>query len=177
LSSRDASLPIQTDLSGIPILPIVLLVTLPLLSVMGTSIYLNLYNNVYPNIVLFFLVAVTPLLLVTQDFDRRGVIIAVWAVSIAVLLNMGLVSQYVWGFDIHLESFISRRVLRNGVWEMTFQNKINTMATYAIVAPVYVMFTGLSLPMVFKVLFAVLFSIVPVGIYLVSEAVFDRRVP
>lgn len=174
---RDTSLAISNRLRGIrfPDIRIILLsCILPATSILGTITVLNNHGYAGTNIVLMFLLAAIPFFAIFAE-ERRGTILLIWATSIALLLNVNLVSGYVWGWDIHRELFVSNQVLQANHWDINYSYNINTMLTYAVLAPSYSTIMGIKLVWVFKLVYPLLFSVVPVGIYYTGVAVFKKR--
>jgi uncharacterized membrane protein len=152
------------------------IILLPVLSVVGTALFLNYYDIIVINVAFVLIAAAVPFLLLRYQDNQLTTVLTIWSVSLALLSSTVLVSQYIWGWDIHLEALIARRVLELGWWEIGFLNKVNTMATYTVVTPVYARLSGLSISWVLKTLMPLVFSVVPVGIYKMSKEVFERRI-
>ncbi|WP_162562488.1 DUF2206 domain-containing protein [Salinigranum rubrum] len=171
VSATDERNPVVTR-DAFPSLKVLTIGGLLLLSaVMGTSVLLNDLGFPVSNILLLLTISSLPIVAVFVDESKTRVMI-VWIASIAILLNMNLVSSYIWGWDIHRELFISNEVLRQSYWNYQYQFNINTMLTYAVLAPTLELVLGLDIVWVFKLVYPVLFSLVPVGIYYVSKGVF-----
>lgn len=100
---------------------------------------------------------------------------AIWAVSAAVLLQMTLVSGHLWGFDIHYEYYSAAEILQNGHWDFGRVDPSNTLVTVTLLASVYSMVTGLELVWVYKIIYPLLVSLLPVGIWYIVQSEFADR--
>ena len=119
------------------------------------------------------LIAVIPILI---GFDR--VIpealypLAVLSISISLLLHTSLISPYLWGYDIHYETFLANLVIDNEFWDSMSPGNVNAMLSVVLLAPMYSYITGLDLTWVFKIVYPLIFALVPLGLY----HVFRRQV-
>ncbi|WP_155937423.1 DUF2206 domain-containing protein, partial [Methanoculleus sp. MH98A] len=94
------------------------------------------------------------------------------SVSISLLLHTSLISPYLWGYDIHYETFLANLVIDNAFWDATSPGNVNAMLSVVLLAPMYSYITGLDLTWVFKLVYPLAFALVPLGLY----HVFRRQV-
>jgi|LSQX01.3.fsa_nt_gb uncharacterized membrane protein len=145
--------------------PALLLYLVPLLTIIGTYSVTQYSNNTILMLVIAF-IAVIPILI---GFDR--VIpealypLAILSISVSLLLHTSLVSPYLWGYDIHYETFLANLVMDNGFWDSTSPGNVNAMLSVVLLAPIYSYITGLDLTWVFKLVYPLLFALVPLGLY------------
>ncbi|WP_067073347.1 DUF2206 domain-containing protein [Methanoculleus horonobensis] len=152
--------------------PALLLYLVPLLTIIGTY-FVNQYHN---NGILMLVIAAIAVIPVLIGFDR--VIpealypLAILSISVSLLLHTSLVSPYLWGYDIHYETFLANLVMDNAFWDSTSPGNVNAMLSVVLLAPIYSYITGLDLTWVFKLVYPLIFALVPLGLY----HVFRRQV-
>ena len=148
---------------------------LPVLSAIGTY-FLNATGS---NVILFFMFALIAVLvgvviLFENVLDQRFYPIAIVSIAIALLFSSSLVSNYIvpMGSDSNVEYFVSKVAESNRFWNSTsyffgdlgFQ-RINAMLSIGILPNVYSILLGIDLTWVFKILFPIIFSLVPLVLY------------
>mgnify|MGYP002277713686 CR=1 FL=1 len=148
---------------------------LPLISIVGTYHLLNKNGVTAVNILLMILLAIFPIV-ISLHKQKTGTGFLIWVISITLLLDVNLVSEYIWGWDIHKELYLSSQVLESSQWNVGYRSNINTMLPYATLAPTYSLVLGFDLVWVFKLIYPLLFSFVPVGIYYMIKSVSNHRV-
>jgi len=152
--------------------PAFLLYLVPLLTIIGTYFVNQYHSNGILMLVILF-IAVIPILI---GFDR--VIpealypLAIVSISVSLLLHTSLISPYIWGYDIHYETFLANLVIDNAFWDFTSPGNVNAMLSVVLLAPMYSYITGLDLTWVFKSVYPIIFALVPLGLY----HVFRRQV-
>lgn len=155
---------------------ILFIALLPLLSVLGTIIF-NLYeNNIINIIILLYAASIIVSSSVRKWSHPELYPFIVWAFSIALLLNRSLVYEYPWGWDIQIEFFLSNLVVTNGYWDINIPIIVNSMLSVTILAPMISMFGGLDLISVYKVIYPLIFSLLPIGLYQLFRSQFDQRI-
>ena len=102
--------------------------------------------------------------------------IAIYVISVSLLFHSSLISNYLveWG-DLAIEYWYSNAVINAGVWDYQNYRTVNTMLSIVIIPPIYSILLGIDVLWVFKVIFPLIFSFVPVGIYqIVRRQVNDK---
>ncbi|MCE5338330.1 MAG: DUF2206 domain-containing protein [Methanomicrobiaceae archaeon] len=152
--------------------PAFLLYLVPLLTIIGTYFVNQYHSNGILMLVIAF-IAVIPILI---GFDRvipeELYPLAILSISISLLLHTSLISPYLWGYDIHYETFLANLVIDNSFWDSTSPGNVNAMLSVVLLAPMYSYITGLDLTWVFKLVYPITFALVPLGLY----HVFQRQV-
>lgn len=149
---------------------------LPLLAVAGARLLTATGRNSLA-LVVVGLVALVPVAIGTGVLPRELHPVAVWSVSLSVLLGMTLVTDHLWGWDVHFQYATARRTLAEGAW--TFDDGVpsNSLLTTTLLAAAYASVTDLELVWVYKLVYAFLASTLPVVVYHASDSVFeDHRV-
>jgi len=156
-----------TDLS----LPVLLVVVLPILSILG-AVYANAFGS---NLILLIMVAAIPLLLTaavltSKSLPSRFYPVALLMISISLLFHSSLISKYLinFGSDISLEYFISEATIEKAWWGPIGDpalGRFDSMLSITILPTIYLKLLGMSLTTIFKVLYPLIFSLVPLGLY------------
>lgn len=152
--------------------PAFLLYLVPLLTIIGTYFVNQYHNNGILMLVIAF-VAIIPILIASGRVIPEALYpLAILSVSVSLLLHTSLISPYLWGYDIHFETYLANLVMENAFWDSTSPGNVNAMLSVILLAPIYSYITGLDLTWVFKLVYPITFALVPLGLY----HVFRRQV-
>jgi uncharacterized membrane protein len=164
----------QLSLSGRDGVAFVVVSLLPVCSaVITVSTNTTGFNGLL--IVLLCSLSIMPILLWRWQGSPALYPYAIWAVSAAVLLQMTLVSGHLWGHDIHYEYFTAAEIFENGYWNAGTQNASTSLVTVTLLAAVYSMVTELSIVWVYKIIYPLLVSLLPLGIWYIVRSEFADR--
>jgi uncharacterized membrane protein len=145
-------------------LPVLLLTLLPIIAICGTYL-INFYGH---NLLLMLLIAVLALLAVLTGF---GVVpeklypYAIFVTAISLLFHTSLFSSYIWGWDIQHEYYLANLVIKNSFWDYLIPFNTNGMLSIVMLAPIYSKLCAAELVWVFKIIYPLFFSLVPLGLY------------
>jgi len=149
--------------------PILLsLCLLPFLAIFGTYL-MNYYQS---NILLMIMIAVIAFIPILVAFNKISKIIyplLTFIISLSLLFHTSLISNYIWGWDMQIEYFLANSVIHNGFWNPNYYNSINDMLSITIFAPFISLISGLNLTWVFKIIYPLIFSLVPVGLFVIFK--------
>ena len=152
------------------------LILLPFLAIIGTYVR-NEYHMVTYLFLLLILIALVGL---AVGFDRfipaSCYPLAVYSIALALLYHTSLISGYIWGYDIHHELHLVNSVLGPGLWDMTIPYNTNGMLSVVALVPIYSLITGLDPVWVFKIIYPLLFALVPLGLYRAVEKQTNARI-
>lgn len=151
---------------------ILLLVLIPLLSVVGTYFVTVTGDNL---ILIFMFPAIVVLLIVSTLYEKSSKVypIAIFMVALALLLHYSLVTNYVlpYGGDSPVEFFVFKNVQNNSLWSPIIfagdqgLGRINSMLSVTILPTVYSNMLGMDASWVYKIVFPLIFALVPVALY------------
>ncbi len=154
---------IVLEIPPAPAVPFLLL--LPFFAIIGTYVR-NEYHMVTFLFLLLILIALVGL---ASGFDRfippSCYPLAVYSIALALLYHTSLISGYIWGYDIHHELHLVNSVLRPALWDMSIPYNTNGMLSVVALVPIYSLITGMDPVWVFKIIYPLLFALVPLGIY------------
>lgn len=121
-------------------------------------------------------VVVTVVLLATRIFHRNTYPVVVFSLAVSVLLHRNLLSDHVIGADIQATYFLAQEVARVGYWSPELGGALISIPVVSGVPVAVSAVTGIELVRTFTLVYLVLFSFVPVGIYYVCADVFSEEV-
>lgn len=160
---------------NIPIKYIFIIFTFILISILG--VYYSFYYNY--NILLIFLyliISIIPVFIIFRSkFNNYLIIILIFSISIALLFNKSLLSTYISGADIQQEYYLSSLVIKNSSWNSTLSYDINGMLSIVMLAPIYSIIMNIDLVWIFKIVYPLLFALVPCCLYFVFKKQFNEK--
>ena len=162
-----------------------LFVFLPLLSIIGA-----LYINV--PILLMMIIAITALYALTV-FSKRLIPtglypLLIFVVSTALIFHTSLMSKYLIGYDVHREYFVFRLTETNGCWQrvciVTDPSRpdllpianFNSVLSITILPTVYSCFLNINGELIFKIIYPLVFCLVPLALYRIYEKQTEKLV-
>jgi len=173
---KDLSYPSFIDIKDILYPPALFLCLIPFLAVFGTYL-VNFYQN---NILLMLLIITLALIAISIAFDKfipeNFYHLAVFVIAITLLFHTSLISMYLWGYDIHHEYYLANLVKGSSQWDLTIPANTNAMLSIVMLSPIYSNICGMSLTWVFKIIYPLLFSLVPLGLYQVFRKQTNNKI-
>ncbi len=149
---------------------------LPLISILGT-ISVNVYSD---NSFLLFLIVIISFLVVLSVFFQKILPsnlypFALLMIGVSLLFHSSLISNYIvpFGSDIPGEFLLFQNTLNNSQWNPIFLNSVgftllntyNNMLSVTILPTVYATLLSLDGTLLVKILYPLLFSVVPLVLY------------
>ena len=176
IRDKDFSNPSFINIKDLLSPPTIFLCLIPFLSIFGTYL-VNLYQN---NIILIFMILLISVIVLFIGFDKfipeKSYPLAVFVISLALLLHNSLISIYIWGWDIHFEYYLSNLVMANSVWDSTIPYSTNATLSIVMLVPIFSNILGMSLAWVFKIIYPLFFSLVPLGLYSVFQKQTNNKI-
>jgi len=162
--------------------------TLPLLVALATILVLSILGGVLSSYatntytyLTFMMLGSIAILIAVVAFLRSHLPpnvypLIIFGVALALLLNVSLFSQYLVGFDIFGEYALFSDTLGNLFWNSSYQSSYNAMLSVTILPTTYATVLGLSGPWLFKIIYPVIFALVPVGLFMLFKMKMSREV-
>jgi uncharacterized membrane protein len=144
----------------------VVLISLPLMTLVGTQLLRSYVNN-YLLLLMIILVCLVVLcafskrLLPTELFP-----LAIFVVSLSLLLHMSLSTDFLMGADIQIEYYFAKMVSVNSVWDRTIAHSYNSMLSVTILPVIYQTFLKMDIDWIFKIVYPMIYALVPVTLYI-----------
>jgi uncharacterized membrane protein len=174
LGSENLSEHVPKNLRSLKVVP--LLVCIPILTIYGTELVLTSGNN----IILLFLVIITSaivfLTLSERIVPRVAYPLAILAITMFLLFHTTLISNYIIGYDVHLEFYLANLTLNKGAWDLTIPHEYNAMLSITVLPVIYSTFLSLDLNWTFKIIYPLIFSLVPLSLFSTYKRLTSSRI-
>ncbi|XRO76034.1 DUF2206 domain-containing protein [Methanocaldococcus sp. 28A] len=142
------------------------LLILPILGI-GSAYFFNITGDSSLIMLTFLLIIIIPIYVIYSK-KTRYLTWTIWILTISLLYvsDFGTSWNYIWGYDINGEYYLAHLVLTHGYWDPNVVlNNYNSVLSVVLLNPIYSIFLNLSQIMVFKIIYPLIFSLVPVGLY------------
>lgn len=164
ITDHNFSDPSYIDLKDILCVPALFLYLIPILTILGTY-FVNFHQNNFLLMIVIYLISLIVLLIGFTYIHEKFYSLAIFSMTISLLSQRSLISMYLWGSDVHYELYFADLVKMNSIWDFSIFSNFNSMLSIVILAPMYSIITDLNLTWVFKILYPILFSLLPLGLY------------
>lgn len=144
------------------------LLLLPVLSIVGTYL-VNFHQNNILLMILIVLIALIPVLVAFKKISPELYPLTVVVISISLLFHNSLISMYISGADIYTEYYVHKLVVNNAYWNSEMFGNVNAMLSIGILPAVYSYFLKIDGAWIFKIVYPIIFSLVPLGLYCVYQ--------
>jgi len=101
----------------------------------------------------------------------RLLMMLVWSVSLSLLLSSTLASDYLIGYDVHREYFLALQTSIAGAWSPLQVDPYTSLLSITILPAIISDLSALSMVQIFKVVFPLIYSIVPLILYKVARKI------
>lgn len=161
----------SVDVKDKLISPMIFAIVFPFLAIFGTYLMNTTGNNSILLVMLFLIPTYFIVLICLRNkISNSTYPFAIWMVSMSIFLMHGLTSNYLIGRDVHMEFFSFQYTLTNFHWDPSiYHNNVNSCLSITIVPTIYHVLTSIAGVYVFKVVFGLIGSIIPLIIYLISK--------
>jgi len=152
--------------------PIIFTILLfPILSILGVLL-INLFENNFTLLFLNLLVCITFTIVIfyKKILPEKYYPLFIWAISISFILQLTLISKNLIGSDIHLEFYLFKLTENAGLWDTSIPMTVNSMAIISVVPVFFSKLLNIDGIWVFKLIYPIIFSLVPVALYQVYKA-------
>ncbi len=137
---------------------------LPVLTILGTQM-VNAYQN---NIVLLIMLGTIASIVGMVSFNlipEKTYPILLITIAISLKLFLSLSSLHLFGHDIHIQYYFQHIVLQNGFWDWSIPDNYNSCLSLVMLSPIYSLVAGIKEVWIFKIVFPILSSILPLALY------------
>lgn len=150
-----------------------LMLILPIISIIG-AFFVNMYLLMFSYALIVLLCLIT--LRLNKHIQQRVYPFLILSISLALVFQVTFLSKYIIGFDSQLEYFVFNLTKSSGHWESlnpNFNNidalNYNAMLSITILPTIYSVLMNVSGEAVFKLLYPLMFSFVPLILYTIYE--------
>jgi len=166
---------LYSDLSEILNFKVVFFGSLPILAIFGTYL-MNYGNDNRLNLCLLILLSLLPIFVSRNTLPRSYYPFIILMASLSLLLDKSLITSYLCGSDIFGEYNTANSVLLGSQWLLDNPGVLNGMLSITILAPIYSIVTNVSLMWVLKIVYPLLFSLLPLGVYVYVSKQFNEKI-
>lgn len=119
------------------------------------------------SVIAMFLIAIAAVLIAFDKFlGEKHYTTSLYVIGLTLLLTRLLTSPYLGGSDIHVELFFQKLTEFNAYWNPDmYPSACNAMLSTVILPTVYSSILGIDVIWVYKIVFPILFALVPVTLY------------
>lgn len=166
IRDKDFSHPGSINFKKVLSPPVLLLLLLPFLSILGTQL-VNFYDDNRLQLSLLAIIALIAALIAFGRFIPRNLYpLAIAMMAISILFHGSLISMHLSGTDIRYEYYLHTLVETNGYWNSTAPaTNFNSMLIITIWPTIYSCLLNIEGTWIFKVIYPLFFSLVPLGLY------------
>jgi uncharacterized membrane protein len=154
--------------------PYLLLILLPVLAVLGTSL-VNAYQDNRVLLILLALIAVVVALVAYDKLPQSVYPLAIVMIAISLMFHLSLISPTLYGSDIQREYYFQHLVLQNSYWDSIIPNNYNTCLSIVFLCPIYSLLLNIDGVWVFKIVYSVLFSLVPLALFCIFREQIEAK--
>ncbi|MDL2124957.1 MAG: hypothetical protein LWX51_18210, partial [Deltaproteobacteria bacterium] len=173
---KDFADPSFIDVGDVLSPPVLFLCLIPFMAVLGTYL-VNFHHN---NILLMLMIIVIALVALLIGFDKFIPVklypLAIWVIAISLIWHNTLISMYLNIFDVFSEYHTANLVITNRIWDYSMSTSTNAMLSIAMLAPIFHHIFNMDLTWVFKIVYPLAFSLVPLGLYSIFQKRTDDKV-
>jgi uncharacterized membrane protein len=152
--------------------------TIVICSVIGTMLV-----NAPPhsdNLILLFMLVFVSILVGISVFSKRLVPpesypLILFAIAIALLVPVSLFSDYIHGGDIFGEYVAFKLTSNSSFWNPAISGRVYSMLSVTILPTIYSSILGLEATWILKIVYPLIFAIVPVGVFQLFKSRFGKE--
>ncbi len=176
IRDKDFFAPSEMCVSELLSTPALFLYLIPILVINGTY----LVNYYHSNILLMFVILIissVPLLITFSKFIPKNLYpLTIFIIASSLLYHRTLISPYITGYDMQFEYYFYKLVDINGFWDSSLAYNSNSVLSVTIFPAIYSNLMNMDGAFVFKTIYPVLFSFVPLGLYKVFSKQTDEKI-
>jgi uncharacterized membrane protein len=145
--------------------PVLFLLLLPALAVLGTFLVYFQQGNIL-SLIFLFLVGLAVILVAFNKFIPTKLYpLAIVAIGLGLLWQWSLISPDLLMSDTYYEYYAQKLTLANSIWDHTIPSNVNGMLSVTILAPTYSLILNLNTVWIFKIIYPLFFSLVPLALF------------
>jgi len=173
IRDKDFSDPSFIDIEDVLSPPVLFLCLIPFMAVLGTYL-VNFHHN---NILLMLMIVVIALIVLLIAFDKfipkNLYPLAIWVMAIALVWHYTLITNYAGVHDG--EFYNAKLVIENHFWEWSGYSTYNSILSVTILPPIIHFLGNISLTWLYKIIFPLFLSLLPLGVYVISKKHLDDK--
>ncbi|WP_162137688.1 DUF2206 domain-containing protein [Methanomassiliicoccus luminyensis] len=151
------------------------LALIPLVTLLGVVVQNSFSSNIVLAVSILMICSIV-VLVAMGKVPREAYPMTIFLMGISLLLHTSLISDFLWGWDIHLEYYAATSVIDASYWNPVPTDEmpqglrnIFSMLSIVILGPVVSILGGAGMDVVLRVVYPFIFSFVPVGLYILFK--------
>lgn len=157
--------PAATEKLKLDISPALLMLLVLLIIILGVLVLDKTGNNAVLMLGILAIAAVFVLGALRRFIGENIFPAAIYIISLALLYQTTLISPYLTGSDIYFEYQFYQHTALTGIWDFNVPGTINSCLSIVMAVPVYAQMLHLDGVWVFKAVYPLIFSLVPLVMY------------
>ncbi|MCZ3367499.1 DUF2206 domain-containing protein [Methanobacterium veterum] len=136
-------------------------------------------NHFSLNYLIEIYILLIPVLVLAVVFDKispKFYPLIIFMISLSLLYHNSLISNYIWGWDIMGEYKLANLVITQSFWDYNAPMTCNAMLSTTLLPSFFTKVVGLNLVWVYKIIFPLIFSLTPVGIYEIAKKLTSKKI-
>ena len=148
--------------------PALFLYIIPFFAIIGTYL-VNFYQNNLVLMLMILVISFVVILVIFGKISEKWHPLAVFVIAVSLLFHTSLISMNLWGWDILQEYNLANLVVTGSYWNLSLPFEVNAMLSITILAPILSLISNLNLVWVLKIIYPLIFALVPLGLYLIFK--------
>ncbi len=145
------------------------LISIPVLSIFGAEL-INATGDTLFLMILIIIISITMLISTLNRIPTYLFPLVIIVIGISLLFHSTLISYYLRGGDIHSEYALCNSIKDNQFWNYNDPGTLNSMLSVTILPQIYHYLLNIDYIWIYKIIYPLLFSLVPLGMYLAYES-------
>lgn len=151
------------------------LVFIPFIAIIGTY-FVKVHHNNIILMILILLISLTVILVTFNKIPKKYYPLTIFLISLSLVFYVTLISNYLTGWDVNGEYYFSNLTKLNSFWNFKIFNDNNAILSINLLAPIYSLILNLNLTWTFKIIYPILYSFVPLALYLVFKSQTNSKI-
>jgi uncharacterized membrane protein len=156
---------------------------LPILSIIG-AFWVNIAGN---NSILLLLILMIATVFAAGVLSKKFLpskyyALTIFLIAIALLFHSSLISNYIYGNDLHIEYYLSKLTQNQGTWTTvaSYENigygRFNDMLSITILPTIYSNILNVETTWILKIVFPFLLSLIPVVLFKIWQESWGKKI-
>lgn len=154
---------------------ILFLLLLPFLGIIGSQM-VNYHDNTLLLLLLIPLISLIPILVAWDKIPENLYPITIFITAITLIYHTALISNYIWSYDINVEYHFVKLVLSTSTFHFQISDNVNGMLSVVSLAPIYSLVLNINQTWVFKIIYPLIYSVMPIGLYILYKSQFNKKI-
>ncbi|UXM85420.1 DUF2206 domain-containing protein [Methanococcus aeolicus] len=175
LRDKDHNNPDYIDLKDILTPQVLFLSLIPFMAIFGTYLVNYHHNNILLMIMIVVIALVALIIGFTNWIDKKYYPYVIWSMAIALIFHVSLFTNYIPIQDVYGEFYTANVVIHSSLWNFGFPDPYNSVLSDTLL-PSFIYHTcRISLNWMYKIIFPLLCSFLPVGLYSIYIKYLDKK--